>query len=439
MDLLTGYPFQSQYYVQTPGTPRLLRGDNVAQGRLRWDGAQHWPAEMLQGLEEYRLERGDVILAMDRPWIEAGLKYAAISDADGPALLVQRVARLRGHRDLRTDFLRYVIGAPPFTNYILGVQTGTSIPHISPSQIRDYTFALPSVEEQYGIATLLGALDKKTELNRQMNETLEATARALFKSWFVDFDPVRAKMAGRAPFGMDSATAALFPSEVVAGLPAGWRKGRLEELQADEPNAITAGPFGSNLVRADYVESGVPVIRGQNLAGLAGEWFREDEFVYVTEEKVERDLRSCIARRGDVVFTQRGTLGQAGIIPFNSRHSRYVVSQSQMKMTCHRDVPAEYVFLLFKQPETVAYIHQNAVAVGVPHINLSFLRSFPALIVQPPILAAFADVVRPLQRRMFGATEESRTLAELRDLLLPKLLSGELRIRDAEKAVEAVI
>ena len=133
---------------------------------------------------------------MDRPWIEAGLKYSLVREPDLPALLVQRVARLRGCERLDTRFLYYVIGCRDFTQYVISVQTGTAVPHISAQQIKEFTFPLPPLSEQRVIAHILGTLDDKIELNRRMNETLEAMARALFKSWFVRFRP-RPRQDGR--------------------------------------------------------------------------------------------------------------------------------------------------------------------------------------------------------------------------------------------------
>ena len=180
-EFLTGFPFQSERYTDDPLAPRLLRGDNVAQGALRWGGAKRWPADEAGDVEQYRLEEGDVILAMDRPWIEAGLKYAAVQESDLPALLVQRVARLRGTEALDTRFLKYVIASRAFTEYVFAVHTGTAVPHISSGQIKSFELELPSLAEQRAIAHILGTLDDKIELNRRMNEALEQVARALFK------------------------------------------------------------------------------------------------------------------------------------------------------------------------------------------------------------------------------------------------------------------
>jgi type I restriction enzyme S subunit len=239
IDLLTGFPFKSAQFSNAPENIRLLRGDNVAQGRARWEGVKRWPADDLGEYQQYELRLGDVVLAMDRPWIEAGLKYAAITKTDCPSLLVQRVARLRALPGMDQRYLGYVIGSAGFTSYVLGVQTGTAVPHISGSQIKAYKFTLPPIQQQVATAELLGALDDKIELNRQMNDTLEAMARAIFKSWFVDFDPVRAKMAGRDS-GLAADVAALFPDGLGDdGLPEGWVSDTLARLAVTNAESWT--------------------------------------------------------------------------------------------------------------------------------------------------------------------------------------------------------
>ena len=137
VDLLTGFPFKSERYTDSDDSIRLLRGDNIVQGALRWDGVKKWPLSERSQYESYELREGDVVLAMDRPWIEAGLKYAAISKYDLPCLLVQRTARLRGGPNLDSGFLRYLVGSREFTQHIHAITTGTAIPHVSGRQIKD--------------------------------------------------------------------------------------------------------------------------------------------------------------------------------------------------------------------------------------------------------------------------------------------------------------
>lgn len=157
-----------------------------------------------------------------------------------------------------------------------------------------------------------------------------------------------------------------------------WRAATVAEIASPVRNAIVGGPFGSNLVSADYVDQGVPVIRGQN---MGGRWV-SGEFAYVTDAKAE-SLNGNLARPGDIVFTQRGTLGQVSIVPFG-QFDRYLVSQSQMKLTVNREIAdPKFFYYQFSSEKQQDYIRQNAIQTGVPHTNLGILRGTP--IVLPPL------------------------------------------------------
>ena len=147
----------------------------------------------------------------------------------------------------------------------------------------------------------------------------------------------------------------------------------VEDIAANARNAIVGGPFGSDLVSKDYVPSGVPVIRGANMG--YGRWV-SGEFVYVTNEKAD-SLSSNCARAGDIVFTQRGTLGQVALIP-NGTTERYLVSQSQMKLTVDsRKADALFLYYVFTGAEQQEYTRTNAIQTGVPHTNLGILKKTP--------------------------------------------------------------
>jgi len=162
IDLLAGFAFKSPRYTDSEESVRLLRGDNIVQGALRWDDAKRWPAADVAEYERYQLRAGDVVLAMDRPWVSAGLKRARISEDDLPSLLVQRTARLRGNGRLDNRFLVYLISSAAFGHHILGVQTGLGVPHISGQQIKDFRFQRPPLDEQLEIADQLDALADAT-------------------------------------------------------------------------------------------------------------------------------------------------------------------------------------------------------------------------------------------------------------------------------------
>jgi type I restriction enzyme S subunit len=181
-----------------------------------------------------------------------------------------------------------------------------------------------------------------------------------------------------------------------------WPTVALEEICAPEPYAIAGGPFGSDLTRADYVERpGVPVIRGTNLGGDTGQ-FVDEGFVYVTDQKAVA-LEKNLARPGDLVFTQRGTLGQVAIIPTAACHTRYVVSQSQMKVSVDtKRADAAFVWHYFRSPDAQRQLLRQTLATGVPHINLGILRRLTLPL--PPLseqrrIAALLDKADAIRRK----------------------------------------
>jgi type I restriction enzyme S subunit len=420
VDLLTGFPFKSQHYVDDPSAARLLRGDNVAQGTLRWDGARRWPGDRVDGLKEYELREGDVILAMDRPWIEAGLKYAAVRASDLPSFLVQRVARLRGTNQLDTKFLKYIIGSTEFTDYILSVQTGTAVPHISGGQIKSFEFRLPSPGEQRAIGYILGTMDEKVDLNRRTNETLQATATALFNSWFVDFDPVVAKRDGQLPVGVPVEAVDLFPSHFeeskIGPIPKGWQIVPLDSI-ADFLNGLALQRY------PPHDSDDLPVIKIAELR--AGTTVGADRCGGVPPEYVIDD--------GDVVFSWSGSLmvdvwcGGKGAL-----------NQHLFKVTSTK-VPKWFYLAWLNEhlPEFQAIAADKATTMG--HIRRFHLTEAEVLMPPNPLLTAMTRAQQPLLEKIIHNRVESRTLAALRDTLLGPLLSGELSIRSAERAVAAAL
>jgi type I restriction enzyme S subunit len=184
-----------------------------------------------------------------------------------------------------------------------------------------------------------------------------------------------------------------------------WPMSTIDALKAKERYSLIGGPFGSNLTTRDYVEDGVPVIRGANLPD--DRTFHDDDFVFVSEEKADQ-LSSNLSFAGDLIITQRGTLGQVGIIPQGCRYERYVLSQSQMKLKVDADIAdSTYVYYFFRQPETVQYIRNFDSSSGVPHINLGVLKAMriplPPLASQRRIVktvSAYDDLIDNNRRRI---------------------------------------
>ncbi len=185
IDLISGPAFKSHFFTEDPSDVPLVKGENIGQGMILWGKSKYWPRSGAGEHEKFKLQVGDVVLAMDRPWVSAGLKYAVISERDPEALLVQRVARIRGINGLNSNFLRYVISSPPFSGYVKNIQGGTNVPHISGGQIRAFHFVMPSMREQESIAAILIAYDNLIENNRRRIQLLEQATRLLYKEWFV--------------------------------------------------------------------------------------------------------------------------------------------------------------------------------------------------------------------------------------------------------------
>jgi type I restriction enzyme S subunit len=420
-DLLTGFPFKSAEYSGSSADIRLLRGDNIAQGNLRWDGVKRWPSATLDNYRDYLLRPDDVVLAMDRPWIEAGLKHATLTEADCPSLLVQRVARLRAKAGIDQRFLGYVIRSADFTNYILGVQTGTAVPHISGNQINGYEFFLPPLPQQVHATDLLGALDDKIELNRRIAKTLEAMARALFRSWFVNFDPVRAKAEGR-PTGLPDDLATLFPDRFDDdGLPSGWTRQPLGELFE------VSGGNTPSTVNPAFWNGPHQWATPKDLSSLASPVLLQTE-----RQLSDAGLRQC----------------SSGLLPRRSLLLSSRAPIGYMAFTVNPTAINQGFAGIIRKETSIAYawgwcdanmdvIIGNAGGSTFPEISKSAFRQLLMLTPSRPVLQAFGEAEEPLIARIVASAREQETLGSLRDTLLPKLISGELRITDAEKRISA--
>jgi len=194
-----------------------------------------------------------------------------------------------------------------------------------------------------------------------------------------------------------------------------WPIQRFATLVADTKNALVGGPFGSKLTTRDYVDEGVPVIRGANMSN--GRFILEDDFVFVTEEKKRKDLQNNLARPGDLIFTQRGTLGQVAIIPDDASFSEFIVSQSQMKATLDPEkADTAFYYYFFSSQKVVDTILNMTSSSGVPHINLGTLKDFEVPVPDLPtqqriagILSAYDDLIENNRRRI-GLLEQAARL-----------------------------
>jgi type I restriction enzyme S subunit len=309
--------------------------------------------------------------------------------------------------------------------------------YVSLADQRRMRITLPPFPEQRAIAHILGTLDDKIELNRRMNETLEAMARALFQSWFVDFDPVRAKAEGSAT-GLPRRLADLFPDRFedseFGEIPAGWRDSSLGAETKRCGGVIQTGPFGSQLHASDYVTEGVPVVMPQDIVGRR---VTTTKIAKVSPGNAERLSRHSL-QEGDVVYSRRGDVERHAII--SQREAGWLCRTGCLLVRLGSQWPSpSFTSLALDRPESRAWVAQHAIGATMPNLNTGILARLPLLVPPDESLQGFEFVVRPLAKRIVANDAEADTLAALRDTLLPKLISGELRVTAAEKFAASVL
>ncbi len=277
--------------------------------------------------------------------------------------------------------------------------------------------SIPPLPEQRAIAHILGTLDDKIELNRRMNETLEAMARALFKSWFVDFDPVRAKMESRGP-GLPKHLADLFPNRLDNDdEPEGWIQGTLSEV-ADSPKR----GISSADVAEDTPYIGLEHMPRRSIA--LTEWEGAGK---VTSNKSQ-------FKRGEFLFGKlRPYFHKVGCAPVDG-----ICSTDIVVVVPKASDWAAFTLSCLSSDEFVDYTDQTSTGTKMPRTSWKTMDQYRICLPSKQVLCAFQSIAQPLIERIVANIYKSRTCAQTRDLLLPKLISGEIRVREAERAVEAV-
>jgi type I restriction enzyme S subunit len=323
-------------------------------------------------------------------------------------------------------FLYYVFSSKDQQDYIRQHTIQTGVPHTNLGTLRNALIPVPPIVEQRAIAHILGALDDKIELNRKMNETLEAMARALFKSWFVDFEPVRAKAEGRDT-GLPAHIAALFPDSFedseLGEIPKGWRASTLGAETERHGGRIQTGPFGSQLHASDYSAEGVPVVMPQDIANRRVSTAR---IARINESDAQRLARHRM-EPGDIIFSRRGDVERHAQI--SARETGWLCGTGCLLVRMGPQwLPSMFMSLTLDRPESRAWITQHAIGATMPNLNTGILSAVPLVVPPRDLLQAFARLAEPIEQSISARNAESHSLESLRDALLPKLISGELRM-----------
>lgn len=404
VEMLFGFAFKSKAYTENPDDIRLLRGDNIAQGVLRWDGVKRWPAHDHEAFARYDLSVDDVVLAMDRPWIDAGLKYARIRDSDLPALLVQRVARLRAKNSLDQTFLFYLIGSRAFTDHVKAITTGANVPHIAGRDIAAFRFTLPPLETQRRIAKILSAYDDLIEVNQRRIAILEEMARRLFEEWFVRF---------RYP-GHEGDALVEGP---LGPTPAAWTIEKASDL------FDYCGGGTPSKSEPTYWDGGTINWFTPTDLTKGGALFLDASSLQITELGLAKSSARLFPA-GSVMMTSRATLGVFAVAGTPATTNQGFITFKPTART-----PTFYLLHCLKRE----FSRMEAVASGTTFKEVTKGALGDLKFCAPPLglVQNFECRVSPMLNAVRTFAQQNARLRAARDLLLPKLISAEIEVSAA--------
>lgn len=418
ISVLHGFAFKGEHFNDTGNGDILVTPGNFEIGGGFRDAKYKYYSG--PSVENFILNSGDLIISMT-DLSKAGDTLGApalvpLRESSSRFLHNQRIGKVEIKTDLLDkSFLFYLLRTSDFHSFILGSATGSTVRHTSPSRIGEFEIYLPPLPIQRQIAAILSAFDDKIELNRRMNRTLEALARALFKSWFVDFDPVRAKMRGEQPEGMDAETAALFPDELVEvdgrEVPKGWRVGSLGDIVQFNPTLKLPKDQ-----EATYLDMGSMPIDGMSANGWFLRSFGSGSRFQNGDTLLAR-ITPCLenGKAAYVDFLQPQEVGWGS--------TEYIVMRPLDK------TPQMLPYILCRDENFRAYAIGNMNgSSGRQRVSHQSLSEYSLVLPNKPIFEAFNTLTLPIIQQAKVVRDESARLASLRDSLLPRLLAGEIDV-----------
>lgn len=407
-------PFGSQLHTsdyKEVGIP-VVMPTNIGDGGIVTDGIARISNEDVERLQQHKLQIDDIVFSRRGDVTKnALLRSHEVGWLCGTGCLKVRL----GKQSLaNAKFISYCLRLPETKDWLIRHAVGATMPNLNTAILSAVPVTLPPLTAQKEIAAVLGALDDRITLLRETNATLEAIAQALFKSWFVDFDPVRAKMAGRAPEGMDETTAALFPDALeeteLGVVPKGWRVGCLGDVAKTFRKSMTTSDFHEGI---KYV--GLEHIPRKSLS--LTEW----------GDASELESNKAAFGEGDILFGKlRPYFHKVVVAPISGVCSTDILV-CQPTQPEHHGVAAMHLF----SDALISYADRLSNGAKMPRVNWSDLAQFPITVPPIAISKAYTEAIEPLLNRMNHNTHSARTLAMLRDTLLPRLISGQLRLPEA--------
>lgn len=402
------------------GATSLIRSQNIYNDRFVHDGLAFIDDDQADELRNVVVEDGDVLLNITG---DSVARCCQVDPAVLPARVNQHVAIIRPKAEiLDARFLRYSLVSPTMQARLLALASaGATRNALTKGMLEALDIAAPLLPEQRAIAHVLGTLDDKIELNRRRNQTLEAMARALFKDWFVDFGPVRAKMEGREAY-LSADLWQLFPDRLDdEGKPEGWEMQPLDQITALVTNSIAPG----KTPEAVFEHYSIPAFDvGRMPAMEVGESIKSNKYIVDPDSVLVSKLNPQTPRVWlPAVSTDRA-----------------ICSTEFMQFVPHDRENRSYLYCLMSSGtmQEVVLQHVTGSTGSRQRAQPSQIAKVNILTPSPGVVMAFNRQAGPILKAVGENQRESQTLAKLRDTLLPKLISGELRIADAETFMERI-
>ena len=440
-----GYAYKSKDFIESSDN-KVIKIKNVRFGTIDYSEPAYVSNEIAEATKNWKVKEGDVLISMtgsgpNAPQSLVG-RVARVWKNEPDAWINQRVGRvcLLDEAPVYLDFIFYWLSLPQSQDYLVSNSSGSANQANISGKIIE-SLPCPKVDYQISkqIADLARKFDEKIILNSQTNQTLEEMAQAIFKSWFVDFDPVKAKMNGELPEGMDAATASLFPEKLVdtevGELPEGWKLVPVGELL----DKTIGGDWGKEEPDDKHTEV-VRIVRGTDIPKLHGGAIASVPVRYVESKK----LKTRKLERGDIVIEVSGgskdqPTGRSLFISDNIL--KRLELPSEPASFCRRFKPKNYETgllltvhfqLMYQAGKTWEYQNQST---GISNFQTKyFLEAEHIVIPSDDVLDAFVKQVSPMMDMIHS--NQNIELANLRDTLLPKLLSGEINLDTTEELVE---
>ena len=392
--------------------PKFLRTTDIVSGTIDWSQVPYCSADSV-AIAKYKLFSEDIVIS--RTGANAGLNCIVLEPPEN-AIFAGYLVRFKINRELAdAKYVSYLLRSKAWEEYVEVTRTGSAQPQFNAVLMGQFPISLPSLRTQKAVSSFLCALDAKIAANNAISKSLEDIAHTIFKSWFIDFDPVKAKIAGEKPAGMDAATAALFPNtmeESELGLiPKGWEIRKIESMC----ETLLGGT--PSRARDEFWNGDIPWIN----SGKVNDFRITSASENITKLGLEKSATKLLPKGTTVLAITGATLGQFSRLEIDS-----CANQSVVGILGSAEASNEFIYLNIKNG--IQRLISAQTGGAQQHINKEDVNAFSIVYPGETLMKIFTDVVDGIFKEIGVVLNQSISLAEIRDSLLPRLISGELQI-----------